>query len=82
MRIIGVELRVRMGNRYGNQQTEIAIIPCDVSVVAEPTGGNYLCPVMNGTLHTDMGDITIPEFQVQEYYFADRKTGLQFKQRS
>jgi hypothetical protein len=83
MRIIGIELRLKYFHpRYGYQQKEIAIIPCDVelSLDQEVTySGSGQC-MMNATLHTDGGDIGVNDFSVP--FPFESKHGLNFKQRT
>jgi hypothetical protein len=88
MRIIGVELRLRfVSPRMGSQQKEIAIIPCHVDIELEtgnsPEAAFYNSIPMNETLHTDFGDINIPEFSIPDYMVGPQpKSALRTQQKS
>lgn len=71
MRIIGVEFRVKFFHeRYGAQQQELSVIPTDIEFHFDRPGEHQLM-AMNGTLHTTtQGDITIPEFDLNNYRHA------------
>ena len=70
MRIIGIELRIETNGIQGRQQTEIGIVPCDILVeLNEEKCQNIKNIMMNLTLHTDIGDIGINNFPVNEYIF-------------
>jgi hypothetical protein len=79
MRIIGVELRVLYcDRRMGTQRVEVGIVPCDIQVEIPDVLGNSTS--MDGTLHTDRGDIAIPQFPTYSYFFDP--LDLQIKHRS
>lgn len=81
MRIIGIELRLRTYVRLGNEQKEIAIVPCHVDVELDSKIWQYVSGVfMNATLHTDCGDIAIPDFQVPDYFLMHRDSAIKEKQ--
>lgn len=79
MRIIGIELRIEYQHpRYGNQRREVALIPCDVELVINdlPEHSGYIpYPYINMTLHTECGDINIPNTQFP-FTLDDFKSGL------
>lgn len=84
MRIIGIELRLQyISRRHGYQQSEIAVIPCDIIVEMKPDdivyGGQDL---MNGTLHTDRGDIAINQFSIPSGFLMARDSSLLFQSRA
>lgn len=85
MRIIGIELRAKYQHpKWGSQQQEIAVIPCDIEVVMADAddflryGSGYA--YFNGTLHTTQGDIQIPDF-VNQIGLHDHDRGLKFRSR-
>jgi len=75
MRIIGVELRLEYSDRMnGRVNKEIAIIQCHVDVEMKPDIYYSAAPMMNGTLHTDRGDIQINSFSFPEYFLHEMNT--------
>jgi hypothetical protein len=71
MKIIGIELRVQsITARHGHQSREVAIIPCNVEILATPEDSAYTGQFyMNATLHTaEFGDIAIPQFNIPSPY--------------
>jgi hypothetical protein len=83
MKIIGVELRVAFQDpRQGYQQREVAIIPCEIHLeipapFSEFFGTQFL---MNGTLHTDRGDINMGQWECPRNYLIPNKTILEASQ--
>lgn len=66
MRIIGIELRLRVSHSVvGLIQKEIAVIPCDIEVCV-PEHFNFA--ELNGTLHTDRGDINIGLVNIDPFF--------------
>ena len=83
MKIIGVELRVNISNERGNTtQKEIAMLPLNLSIeVDENQFGRMDDGGINGTIHTDHGDINF-SVNVPRYYFTDKVTpGLEIYDR-
>ena len=73
MRIIGVELRSSVSTERGRTiQREAAILPLDLTIkVDEQTTGRIEDANINGTIHTDFGDLNFA-VNVPVSYFTDK----------
>lgn len=85
MKIIGIELRLRYVDSgsygrtgQGQQNREIAIIPCDIELEVADTG-RWNPVTMNMTIHTDLGDVNVPDFQFPTP--TETSPGLKFRSR-
>jgi len=60
MKLIGMELRVGVGNGY--QVLEAKLVPVEIVIPTEPFG--HSGPEAEVTFHCDQGDVTTPRIQL------------------